>query len=175
MKPEETEYITYFPEEESLSPAGAGARAANYILDRLIYLSFMVVIYLNPGRLMEFDPKEDKVIWFCISMAYLLIYFTLFEYFTGRTPAKFLTGTKVLTEDGGEPSFVTILIRTLCRMIPFNQLSIFFFKRPWHDSLSKTMVVNYKPAISLAYLPFAIIMFYLAIAYFTPGRPDVAS
>ena len=70
-------------------------------------------------------------------------YWILSEYFFGKTPAKFLTKTKVVTKFGTKPSFWTIVGRTLCRLIPFEAFS-FLGSRPvgWHDSISGTLVVN---------------------------------
>ena len=166
MKPETAGYLTDLPEKEPLFPSDKAARAGNYIIDRLIYVLFMVVIYVNPGRLFDFDPMRDRIIWYTISMAFLVLYYILFEYFLGKTPAKFLTGTRVVSRDGGKPSFAAILIRSLSRMIPLNQFSLLIFDRPWHDSLSKTKVVNNKPAVGMQYVPFAIIIVILLVSLF---------
>ncbi len=71
------------------------------------------------------------------------VFFTCFEYFLGRTPGKFVTGTVVLDENGEKPRFWQIVGRTAARFIPF-EVFTFFGKesRGWHDSLSKTVVVS---------------------------------
>jgi uncharacterized RDD family membrane protein YckC len=63
----------------------------------------------------------------------------------GRSFGKLITGTVVVNKNGLRPTFESILIRTFCRLIPFDGLS-FLGKsgRIWHDSLSKTYVVNRK-------------------------------
>ena len=73
-----------------------------------------------------------------------LVYYTLFETFTGRTPGKFVTMTKVaVAEYGTRPSLVQCFIRFVSRLLPFEFVS-FFSKRPigWHDNLANTVVIN---------------------------------
>ncbi|NET36066.1 MAG: RDD family protein [Cyanothece sp. SIO1E1] len=72
-----------------------------------------------------------------------LVYFVGLESLCGRTIAKFITRTKVVTVSGQKPDFGTIFIRTLCRYIPFEPFS-FLGNNPygWHDSIPKTRVVN---------------------------------
>ena len=72
-----------------------------------------------------------------------MIYYTTLEYTTGRTIAKHITKTKVVDENGKKPNFQAILIRSLCRFIPFEPLSFLGEdKRGWHDKLSKTKVIE---------------------------------
>lgn len=70
-----------------------------------------------------------------------VVYYLLFEGLFGSTPGKYLTGARVVHENGKNAGFVYILIRTFCRLIPFNPLS-FLGNRGWHDLLSKTEVVE---------------------------------
>lgn len=61
----------------------------------------------------------------------------------GKTLGKWITGTKVVNQDGGRPSWGQIVGRTLCRFIPFEAFS-FLGKQPvgWHDKLSNTRVIR---------------------------------
>ena len=70
-------------------------------------------------------------------------YFIILEYKIGRTIGKYITKTKVVTEIGEQPNLKSIIIRTFCRLIPFDSLS-FLFKdgEGWHDTISKTKVIN---------------------------------
>jgi uncharacterized RDD family membrane protein YckC len=78
--------------------------------------------------------------------AYLLffyfVYNFLFELLFGRTIGKFLTGTKVVDNDLKKPTIKSLLIRNLCRLIPFDAFSYLIFENGWHDSISKTTIVN---------------------------------
>ncbi|WP_333599534.1 RDD family protein [Flavobacterium sp.] len=74
-----------------------------------------------------------------------LLYYNIFEVLLARTPGKFITQTLVVDINGDLPNHQMILVRTLCRLIPFNGLSFLGFPaRGWHDSISKTYVVNKK-------------------------------
>ena len=52
-------------------------------------------------------------------------------------------GTRVVSENGTDPTFGQVAGRTLSRFIPFEPLSVLFSNTHlgWHDSLSKTKVV----------------------------------
>ena len=69
-----------------------------------------------------------------------------FEAVFQRSPGKFLTGTKVVNESGGKPTFGQILGRSLCRFIPFEAFSFLFGDSSrvvgWHDKFSGTLVVK---------------------------------
>ena len=71
-------------------------------------------------------------------------YYVIFESIWSKTPAKFITRTKVITEYGEKPSFKTIFIRTLVRFVPFEAFTFLSPERPkgWHDRWSKTIVVD---------------------------------
>lgn len=72
-----------------------------------------------------------------------LMYYICFETWFGRTAGKFVTQTIVVDENGERVAHEVILIRTICRLIPFYELSYLFNpNRWWHDIISKTYVVN---------------------------------
>jgi uncharacterized RDD family membrane protein YckC len=60
--------------------------------------------------------------------------------FRGQTLGKLFTGTRAIRTDGEELTFKDALLRSLCRLIPFEVFS--GFGVPWHDSLTITMVVK---------------------------------
>lgn len=123
--------------------ASSGKRLANYLLDRLgASLLFFVVGFFFSSVV---GPVEDRFagIYGLLILAILPGYWVLFEHFMGKTPAKFLTKTKVVTKQGEKPSFPTVVLRTVCRFIPFEPFS-FLGNKPigWHDSISGTLVVD---------------------------------
>ena len=74
-----------------------------------------------------------------------LIYYIFFETLFGRTVGKFVTKTIVVNENGERATHEQILIRSLCRLIPFYEFSFFGIPvKAWHDKISKTYVVNKK-------------------------------
>lgn len=130
--------------------AGSGKRLANRLLDLLfIYILSMVIgsllgivsVMLN-ADLLSFLEQEDPIRDLLISMIFVFFYYFIFESITGQTPAKHITRTKVITLDGQKPPIKTILLRTLCRHIPFEAFS--FLGQTgigWHDRFSETRVV----------------------------------
>lgn len=78
-----------------------------------------------------------------IQIAIALLYYVISESFWQRTPAKFITRTKVVMMDGTKPSFGTILLRTVVRWVPLEALSFVGRGHPagWHDRWSHTFVV----------------------------------
>ncbi|MCG2614361.1 ATP-binding cassette domain-containing protein [Terrimonas sp. NA20] len=78
----------------------------------------------------------------------IILYYTLMEWSTGRTLAKFITQTKVIVEaEATRPGFLICLIRSVCRFLPLEFISG-FSKRPvtWHDSLASSTVIDSKLA-----------------------------
>lgn len=56
-----------------------------------------------------------------------------------------LLKTKVINEAGEAPDFKEALLRSLCRLIPFDAFSFLGSDgRGWHDSITNTYVVDVK-------------------------------
>lgn len=90
-----------------------------------------------------FIESESRLIDYIFGIIITLIYYNIFETATSRSIGKYITKTKVVLVDGSKPKFDEILIRTLCRLIPFNALSFLGdLGKGWHDTLSKTYVVD---------------------------------
>jgi len=132
----ETNYV-----DPELYLASKGQRFANYILDRIgLYALIFLLVFLTEDESASDELSDLQTILFLLILGG---YWVLTEYFFGKTPGKFLTGTKVVTKNGQSPSFATILGRTLCRFIPFEPFSFFGLKTVgWHDSISNTRVVR---------------------------------
>jgi uncharacterized RDD family membrane protein YckC len=126
-------------------------RFANCILDfffgyfSLFVSGLVVVIVGNVFNLDVFSIWQNIVFNYMYSVlfVFIMINYLVLEYFFGRSLGKLVTGTVVVNKNGLKPSFGAILIRTLCRLIPFDPLS-FLGKsgRIWHDVLSATYVVD---------------------------------
>lgn len=132
-------------------------RFLNYIIDCVIkcivafLLLFIILIITN---LLD---SPNVSIWVVQSIIFnevgvyvlflfaSIVYYNIFEMFTGRSLGKYITGTKIVLEDGSKPKPKDIFIRTLSRYIPFDDFSFLgYYGRGLHDSLSKTFVVNVK-------------------------------
>lgn len=114
----------------------------------IFVFSFFVVIIGNVFQWDIYSAWVEIMISLGVVGTYLsfaTIYYLFLESLFGRTIGKIVTGSVVVDENGQKPSFNIIFIRTLCRLIPFEALS-FLSKsaRFWHDSFSKTYVVEKK-------------------------------
>jgi len=130
-------------------------RAINYLVDMIcVYIFMFILVFVlgivlaivYPSGINFFTDIENNV-----GLNYLMVfisalgYYILFEATAGQTIGKMLTKTKVVDSNGNKPAFSTILLRSLCRFIPFNPISFLFaLDGGWHDQLSKTKVVELK-------------------------------
>jgi len=114
--------------EHYLVDARPRARFTNYALDSAV--SAMVI-----GAMGTADGS------FVASYLVYFAYYCGFEAFTGKSPAKWLTRTRVITNRGTRPTLGVVFKRTLVRMIPFEPLSYLGRGRGWHDRWTETRVV----------------------------------
>jgi uncharacterized RDD family membrane protein YckC len=133
--------------------ASHGQRLLNLLLDTFmqVVLFFFVLTFLVAIKIASGDKEfveqlaQNMVAQYTIVTCIALFYYNVFEIFGARTIGKFITQTIVVDENGNTPTHETILIRSLCRLIPFNAFSFLGLpSRGWHDSISKTYVVNRK-------------------------------
>jgi len=126
-----------------LQAAGRGRRLGTLLIDQvaLILVAGLIGIafWISLGdEAMQEIPGSQELLLSCMVT---LCYYLFFESLWACTPGKLIMGTRVVSDSGQKPSFGQVLLRTLCRFIPFDQIS-FFSSRGWHDSLSKTHVVR---------------------------------
>jgi uncharacterized RDD family membrane protein YckC len=134
--------------------ATKGQRFANYLVDLFIHNIINVIPLIIGWVLYEFFGNADLSVWldeintlvdFLISYIIIVIYFMIMESLTGRSIGKYVTNTKVLMADGTEPEPYAIFIRSVSRLIPFEAFSFLGdVPKGWHDTLSKTVVVDIK-------------------------------
>lgn len=134
--------------EKELDIASSNRRFINLILDTIFASIFIYFFAYIIGYILGFlgiitastniDSVEN-----ILSSLLLCLYYIVFESIFGKSISKFITGTKVVTEQGEQPSLSQILKRSLSRLVPFDAFS-FYGKYPvgWHDRWSKTRVVR---------------------------------
>lgn len=125
-----------------MKKAKNGTRFSNFLLDGFFFAGILWGIYLLLVLLdLPFLIEENDlgIIIYCIAQ---VAYYYFFESVLDRTPAKFITTTKVVNMDGSKPNNKQILIRSLSRLIPFEPFSFLFGGTGWHDKFSDTMVVD---------------------------------
>lgn len=127
------------PRKMNMQPTSATRRFFNMVIDYWIFpviVTFFLAFMMSLGLINYIDFQPLIII---ISFLQVIVFEQLF----GQSVGKMITRTKVVTENGDKPSFGQIIVRNLARLIPFEAFSL-LAKNPvgWHDSLSKTVVVN---------------------------------
>ena len=136
-----------FDLEQPLEPVPVGKliRLANYFIDYLMQILLVMLYFFIAAGIGgdEAMTKLDGVPAFLLGLMALFPYYLVMESTMGRTVGKIVTGTKVVNEDGYEPSFNQILGRTFARIIPFEAVTFLGHEtRGWHDSMPNTYVVK---------------------------------
>ncbi len=133
--------------EFMLFDASKAKRLANFVLDFIIFYIALIAFFFAVGFTMVSSGgvvNDNDLVINLLVLAWYFIYFGLGEwYFKGRTPAKFITKTRVVNMGGTFPSVQKTMLRALCRLIPFLPIVYLFTEKPWHDSLTQTRVVDW--------------------------------
>ena len=119
---------------DNFRDATSGTRFGNLVGDSVVAFILGLVI-----TLMLRDVMGPGAAW--VSLALRPCYYVFFETVFQQTPGKMVTGSRVITESGGKPTFGQIVKRTLIRFIPFEPFSFLGSNGGWHDRWSKTRVV----------------------------------
>lgn len=135
--------------------ASKGKRLGNFLIDYVIQLAlisgFMILIIVISEMTSSYGlynlilGNDDFFTNYFIAAFILILYYIIIESLTKKSIGKLITQTKIVMADGSSPKFYDILIRTLCRLIPFEVFSFLGESgKGWHDQLSKTYVVDTK-------------------------------
>ncbi len=119
-----------------LKIASRDQRIVNSLIDGM---PIFVLLYLITGSL-----NMSTLNFIVINVVIVFFYYFIFEMLFSKTPAKFLTKTKVITKNGNSINYKVIFLRTLIRLIPFEGISFLFVQHPigLHDKLSGTLVID---------------------------------
>ncbi len=119
---------------------GDGTRILHFLVDTLL---IAVIAYLVYGwwnfhvMYWNYTPYQYGVFFF----ATMWLYAFLFELIFLRTPAKWLTGTKVVSENGGRPNIFQFFIRATLRSTIVSMFGLAWNGQPLHDTFSKTKLI----------------------------------
>ena len=120
-------------------------RFINFLLDTFAFALIAIITILIFKKYLPsfqyYNETNNRILAFVL----YFIYYFIFELTLSSTPGKLVTRTKVIDKGSlSRPSVVKILIRTFCRFIPLEGLSIFFVenKNVLHDIISGTTVIN---------------------------------
>lgn len=128
-------------EKSTTRLADKGTRFGNHIIDTIgfFFITFLHAMIFD--ELLGINPEGGSPLLGIYFFVLYVMYHALFEHFFSKTPGKFITKTHVVTIDGQRPTFIDILGRNLCRLIPLDNVSFLISKSGWHDEFSKTLVV----------------------------------
>jgi len=130
--------------------ASQGERATNFIID-LIFRSLLLFTVGFFGIFLYPDPQfwllieeGNLLIEIVIGTISTLLYYTVFEAVTnGKSLGKYITKTRAVKEDASPIGFSGAVLRSLCRIIPFEAFSYLGNDAiGWHDEFSGTLVIK---------------------------------
>ena len=120
---------------------GEGTRIAHFFLDTLFIFigSFILYRWYNFNVFFYgFPPMRFGAFFFL----FYLVYIFLFEFLFQRTPAKWMTKSKVVNLDGHRPALWQFIIRALIRTSLVSMFGLAWNGKPLHDTFSKTILVS---------------------------------
>lgn len=121
---------------------GDGTRIFHFIIDTL--LIFILAYYLHQWYNLYvfyagYWPIRFGEFFFIVYWGYVF----LFEFIFCKTPAKWITGTKVVSNKGSRPTIFQFLIRASIHTSIISMFGMAWNGKPWHDTFSKTQLINY--------------------------------
>lgn len=125
--------------------AGKGRRFGTMLVDYFVYYVLCAIVTVIVVLALGEQAVEGAKAYL-VALPLYVLYYAGFEGALGRTPGKFVFGTRVVTDRGEAPSFGQAVGRTLSRMIPFEAFSVLFASDGevigWHDSIARTKVIR---------------------------------
>ena len=129
-----------------MNKVGDGTRVLHFLVDMLLFWILAVMLYKWWNfHVLYWGYMHLNFGWFFFGSQF--IYYFIFELLFAKTPAKWLTASRVVSaksEPGKfiKPSLGQICIRSLSRLIIIDPFFIPFLGTTLHDYLSGTMVVE---------------------------------
>ena len=119
---------------------GDGTRIFQFLVDTILIFILAYFLYQWYNFYVyywRFYPIRFGAFFFMTMWVYVF----LFELIFLRTPAKWITGTKVVSEKGGRPNIGQFFIRACIRTTIISFFGLAWNGKPLHDTLSKTKLV----------------------------------
>jgi len=134
--------------EQKIEPTRQLKRFVNFFIDAICLFLFNFLLGFMLG-FFGFARDQSSVTYrwklYILGSIVQFLYYFIMEFKWSKTVAKFITKTKVVTENGETPKATNIFKRTLIRFVPFDAFS-FLSSSPagWHDRWSGTRVIDDK-------------------------------
>ena len=146
----ESEIKVEIEEKQQLNDktVSSSIRFVHFIIDTIVWMiiGFILATQLSGLLLLLFSLNASDNLVLLIEYVFLFMtficYYYLMEVSCQKTVAKFITKTKVVTTNGSKPDKSDILVRTLCRLIPFDRISYLFTRSGLHDICSNTQLIK---------------------------------
>ena len=136
--------------------AGIGLRFANFVIDLIVFLIINYCFFMVLGAVLLLagltrdqimDTFTYGTLTYCIMFIEVILVYTLIEGISkGRSVGKLITRTIVVQEDLTKIAWKHAFIRSVCRMVPFEPVSM-LADHPWHDRWSRTIVIKKRQMI----------------------------
>ncbi len=147
----ETEILDLESDTEKVyEDASKTKRFVNLLIDSIVFyaLAFLLGVFMaiaSVDYLIDSNPLLFNVIIYALFVG---VYFLLETSLNGKTVGKYITGTRVIMEDGQDLKPKNILGRSFARLVPFEAFS-FLGSQPtgWHDRWSGTRVIDEKKSM----------------------------
>jgi hypothetical protein len=129
-----------------MNKVGDGTRVLHFLVDTLLFWILAVLLYKWWNfHVLYWGYMHLNFGWFFFGSQF--IYYFIFELLFAKTPAKWLTASKVVSSKSTKDvtvkaSLGQIFIRSLSRLIIIDPFFIPFLGTTLHDYLSGTMVVE---------------------------------
>ncbi len=122
--------------------AAMPTRLLNYIIDQSV---FVMLILAHPYvginiKLEDLQKASPSMLMYLMLLN--TAYYLICELAFSKTIGKMITRTRVVDTEGEKPKPATVIIRSLCRNLPLDNVSFLLFAKGWHDQLSNTTVVH---------------------------------
>jgi uncharacterized RDD family membrane protein YckC len=133
--------------------AAVWQRLVNFVIDVVAFYVLMAVIGIITGLVtLAIDPEfrstssggSIQLLFLFMYILIIILYYTLLEGSKGKTLGKLITKTKSIQIDGSPLGYKKAFLRSLCRFIPLEFISVFFGGLMWHDQWTYTMTVKDK-------------------------------
>ncbi|MDX6182721.1 RDD family protein [Flavobacterium sp. Fl-77] len=123
--------------------AGTSVRGINFFIDiTAIFIIYTIVVCTAHYGFKVVSPRQILFINRTTIITAFLLYFIVGETLFQKTLGKIITKTKVVNLEGQKATLLDIIVRTFCRLIPFDGISYLYTLNGFHDKVSKTVVIK---------------------------------
>src|ERR1041385_2194310 len=124
-----------------MNRVGFGTRVLNCLIDTLLIFGISYGI----NKWWDFHVmywQYTFIPFYGFFWGTMFVYYTIFEAIFNRSPAKWISLSKVVNKSGKRPAFWQVVVRSLVRLTIIDFFFMPILDKPLQDYLSKTEVVE---------------------------------